>query len=83
MFPRFLKHVERGLALALFATLAACGDDSVAPLGIFGRYVLQTVDALLDPPFRGTFTVSGYTVAFAWRSDGCGWTGILQAASFR
>lgn len=72
LFPRFLPHAARVLALTLFATLAACGDDSVAPPGIFGRYALQTVDAKPLPALllrEGDYTFSAQDAFYTLRED--------------
>ena len=52
--------------------LAACGDDSVAPPSIFGRYALQTVDAKPLPTLllqEGDYTFTAQDAFYDLRED--------------
>ena len=72
MLPRFLLPPTRIAAVTLFAVLAACGDDSVAPPTVFGRYDLQTVDAQPLPTLllrEGDYTFTAEDSFYILRED--------------
>ena len=85
------RFLLRALAMVILAGTGACGDDSVAPPGIFGEYVLQAVDAkplptlLLqegDYTFRaaaGSYVLRDngtFSSSQTWREDYQGWSHV-------
>lgn len=72
LIPRFLLQPARILAVTLLVALVACGDDSVAPPTVFGRYEIQTVDAKPLPTLlyqEGDYTFTAEDSFYTLRED--------------